>query len=60
VVEHLPSKQEDMISNPSAEKKFFLVRCWWLSPIILATQEAEIRKIKVQSQPRQIVLETIF
>jgi hypothetical protein len=24
---------------------------WWLTPIILATQEAEIRRIAVQSQP---------
>jgi hypothetical protein len=23
--------------------------CWWLTPIILATQEAEIRRIAVQS-----------
>jgi hypothetical protein len=29
-------------------------RCWWLTPIILATQEAEIRRM-VRSQPRQIV-----
>jgi hypothetical protein len=29
-------------------------------PIILATQEAEIRRIAVQSQPRQIVCETLF
>jgi hypothetical protein len=28
-------------------------------PVILATQKAEIRKITVQSQPRQIVLETL-
>jgi hypothetical protein len=28
-------------------------------PIILATQEAEIRKIMVQSQPRQIVRKTL-
>jgi hypothetical protein len=28
-------------------------------PIILATQEAEIRKIVVESQPRQIVHETL-
>jgi hypothetical protein len=29
-----------------------------LTPIILATWEAETRKIVVQSQPRQILLET--
>jgi hypothetical protein len=28
-------------------------------PVILATQEAEIRKIPVQSQPRQVVCETL-
>jgi hypothetical protein len=28
-------------------------------PVILATQEAEIRRIMVQSQPRQIVWETL-
>jgi hypothetical protein len=33
-----------------------LVGCWWFTPIILATQEAEIRKIVVRSQPGQIVL----
>jgi hypothetical protein len=30
----------------------------WLTPVILATQEAEIRRITVQSQPRQTVHET--
>jgi hypothetical protein len=30
-------------------------RCWWFTPVILATQEAKIRRIVVQSQPRQIV-----
>jgi hypothetical protein len=33
--------------------------CWWLTPAILATREAEIRKIMVQSQPRQIVHKTL-
>jgi hypothetical protein len=30
----------------------------WLMPIILATQEAEIRRIKIQSQPEPKVQET--
>jgi hypothetical protein len=31
----------------------------WLTAVILATQEAEIRRIAVQNQQRQIVLETL-
>jgi hypothetical protein len=31
----------------------------WLKPVILATQEAEIRKIVVGSQPKQIVHKTL-
>jgi hypothetical protein len=31
----------------------------WLTPIILATKEAEIRRITAQDQSRQIVLETL-
>jgi hypothetical protein len=32
---------------------------WYLKPIILATQEAKMRKITVQNQLRQIVQETL-
>jgi hypothetical protein len=34
-------------------------RYQWLTPAILATQEAEIRRIKVRTQPWQIVHETL-
>jgi hypothetical protein len=33
--------------------------CQWFTPAILATQEAEIRRMMVESQPRQIVFETL-
>jgi hypothetical protein len=33
--------------------------CWWLTPLILPTEEAEIRRIAVRSQTRQIVGETL-
>jgi hypothetical protein len=33
-------------------------KCWGLPPVILATQEAEIRRIVVQSQPGQNVHKT--
>jgi hypothetical protein len=39
-------------------KKQDYVGCLWLTPIILATQEAEVRRIVVRSQPGQIVYET--
>jgi hypothetical protein len=36
-----------------------LVGRWCLTPVILATQEAEIRKIMVPKHPEQTVYETI-
>jgi hypothetical protein len=37
----------------------YLTRSQWLTPAFLVTQEAQIRKIRVWSQPRQIVHETL-
>jgi hypothetical protein len=34
--------------------KSFHAGCQWLTPVILAAQEAEIRRIMVQTQPGQI------
>jgi hypothetical protein len=33
--------------------------CQWLMPVILAIEEAEIRRIAVQSQPREVVHENL-
>jgi hypothetical protein len=38
-------------------KNNILAGCWWLTPGILVTQETEIRRIMVQSQPVQIALQ---
>jgi hypothetical protein len=40
-------------------EKIMEAGCWWLMPIILSIQEAEIRKIKVQSQPEKVVHEIL-
>jgi hypothetical protein len=40
-------------------KKIPGARYQWLTPVILATQEAKIRRITVGSQPRKIVGETL-
>jgi hypothetical protein len=37
---------------------FYTFRCRWLTPVILVTWEPEIRGIKVQGQPGQIVDKT--
>jgi hypothetical protein len=61
VIECLPSEHETLNSNPIPPKrKNYLARHQCLTLIILTTQEAEIRRITVQSQPGQIVCETLF
>jgi hypothetical protein len=47
------------LENTHHKKRAAAARHWWLMSVILATQEAEIRRIKVQSQPGQIVHKTI-
>jgi hypothetical protein len=45
--------QPSYIGRPCLKIKILLqARCWWLTPVILATWEAEIRRIMVRSQPR--------
>jgi hypothetical protein len=51
-----PSK----LLRSSASQEYIWAECQWLTPIILATQEAEIRRITFRSQPGQIVCETLF
>jgi hypothetical protein len=41
------------------KKNFGSSRQRWLTPMILATQEAEIKTIEVQSQPGEIVLKIL-
>jgi hypothetical protein len=45
--------------NSTRKKDRVEVGCHWLMPVIPATEEAEIRRIEVQSQPGQIVRETL-
>jgi hypothetical protein len=44
---HKAFRLERMLYCDLYFKKYDLARCWWLMPIILATQEAEIRRITV-------------
>jgi hypothetical protein len=48
--------QQNFFQNESKSP----ARCWCLMSIILATWEAEIRRIVVPGQPRQILWETLI
>jgi hypothetical protein len=41
-------------------KRHFTARCQWLTPVILATPEAETRRTVFQSQPRQILSRRLY
>jgi hypothetical protein len=38
--------------NKKIKKQKHIARCWWLTPMILAPQDAEIRRIWVPRQPQ--------
>jgi hypothetical protein len=48
-----------LLPDPYCVQMTILAGCWWLMPVILASQEAEIRRITVQSQPGEILQETL-
>jgi hypothetical protein len=59
MVERVLSMFETLGLIPSRKKKCDIVGHWWLTPVILAIQEAEIRRVTVRSQPRQTVHENL-
>jgi hypothetical protein len=56
----LRAKRLQVLGQPELHSKILsetkqVIWYLWLTPVILSTQEAKIRRIRVQSQPRQIV-----
>jgi hypothetical protein len=45
------NEEKNIIVNITLKEKSIAAWHQWLNPVILATQEAEIRRITVQSQP---------
>jgi hypothetical protein len=60
VVEHLPRKHEALSSKPILNNTHTLAGHWLLTPVILVTQEADIKRTMVQSQPQEIVHKILF
>jgi hypothetical protein len=55
----LSAKAKSQQDSISTYKMLGTAGHWRLRPVILATKEAEIRRITVQSQPRQTVRKTL-
>jgi hypothetical protein len=55
----LPTKNKSKLFSFQGLKKYSRSRHQWLTPVILATQEAEIRRIEDESQPSQIIQDTL-
>jgi hypothetical protein len=53
---HVNTEVWQCINKTLFTKIISMARHWWLTPVILATQEVEIRRLMVQSQPGKIVL----
>jgi hypothetical protein len=51
-------KMQVLKSSDILTRMAISARHWWLTSVILATQEAEIRRIMVRSQQGQILLKT--
>jgi hypothetical protein len=56
-VEHLPSTCKALSSNSNSAKKKKKAWAWWLTPVILATQEDKMERIMVRGQSRQKIHE---
>jgi hypothetical protein len=47
------------VTTKKKKKRNFTAECQWLTPVHTSYSEAEIRRITIQSQPGQIVCETL-
>jgi hypothetical protein len=58
----MTSKGESAFSLTSGKALYlrpYEARLWWLTPVILATQEADIGRLRFKANPGQIVHETL-
>jgi hypothetical protein len=56
---HVSKYKNDKNKRRGQKKWMSWTECLWLTPVILATQEAEISRIMARSQPGEKVRETL-